>query len=144
MIVRLLRRHLPGVRDDCRGSTALEFALVGSVFFTIVLGIIATGMVMWSRTTLQTVAVQTARCVAIGASACAGGGAQYAVSLANAWLPNQVLTTGDVAVAATTACFGASGNFASVTITAPVWLGGLIYPIAGGTQTLQACFPVSG
>jgi Flp pilus assembly protein TadG len=132
-----------GVLGHCRGTAALEFALVSGVFFMLLFGIIELGLSMWIRSTLQTVAAQTARCAAIGSSACASGAAQYAVSLARPWLPIYAITTKDVVVSTTTTCFGASGNFESVTITAPSWIGGLVYPVAGGWQTMQACFPTS-
>ena len=141
---RILPRYRPtGLLWHCRGTTALEFALVSSAFFMMLLGTIDLGLMMWTRCTLQTVAAQTARCAAIGSSACAGGAAQYAVSLARPWLPTYTLTPSDVVVSATTYCFGASGSFEMVTITAPSWTGGMIQTFAGGSQTLQACFPTS-
>ena len=132
-----------GLLGHRRGTTALEFALVSSVFFTMLLGTIDLGLMMWTRCTLQTVAAQTARCAAIGSSACAGGAAQYAVSLARQWLPTYTLTSSDVVVSGATYCFGVSGSFETVTITAPSWTGGMIPTFAGGSQTLQACFPTA-
>jgi Flp pilus assembly protein TadG len=137
------RHRSSGVLGHCRGSVALEFALVASVFFMLLLGIIELGMIMWSRSTLQTVAAQTARCAAIGSSLCGSGATQYAISLAGEWLPSYTITAQDVTVSATTTCYGATGKFDTVTITVPVWTGGLISPIAGGSQTLEACFPTS-
>ena len=112
----------------------------------ILLGIIEVGLMMWTRSTLQMVAAQIARYPAIVSSLCAHGAAQYAVSLAEQWLPTHAFTTSDVVVSATSTYYGASEIFEAVTISAPVWTGGLVYPISGGpisggSQTLQACFP---
>lgn len=137
------KRSLASLVSSCRGSTAIEFALVGGLVFVLVFGIIELGFTMWTRSTLQEVAAETARCVSIGSTACTSGASAYAVSLAGQWLPTNVITASDVAVSTSTSCYGASGKFTVVTISAPAWTGDLVSALGDTSQTLGACFPVS-
>jgi Flp pilus assembly protein TadG len=61
------RRSLARERN---GATALEFALVAGVFIPLSLGILDTGLLMWTKGTLQTTAALTARCAAIASPDC--------------------------------------------------------------------------
>ena len=60
-------RALPG---DRRGVTAVEFAIVGSLMFTVSFGAIDLGLILWTQGSLQAVAANAARCGAILASGC--------------------------------------------------------------------------
>lgn len=55
---------------DWRGAAAIEFALVVPVFLAFVFGGAVMGLAVWQRNILQNVAVDAARCVALGATAC--------------------------------------------------------------------------
>ena len=123
---------------DRRGAAALEFAMVGGLLVLLLLGCVEAGLMMWTGSALQSVAAQTARCTAIGSCA---NPQQYAVSLAGQWIGSNAITTGDVSVAAGTSCHGQAGAFAIVTISESIWSGTFIAPIAGGVQSVTACFP---
>jgi hypothetical protein len=100
---------------------------------------IETGRMLWTWQALQSVAVDTARCVAIGSSKCANG-QNYAVSLAAQRGVGSV-TAGEVTVNANTACAGQS-NFTQVSIVhsyTPVLPGYFLAPSGGLKAT--ACFP---
>ena len=128
------------IRSDRRGTAALEFAMVGGLLVLMLLGCIEVGLMMWTGSALQSVAAQTARCAAIGSTACTDP-AQYAVSLAGKWVGASAITTSDVQVSAGTSCHGATGTFAIVTITSSIWSGTFLAPITGNSQTAMACFP---
>ncbi len=123
---------------DRRGAAALEFAMVGGLLVLLLLGCVEAGLMMWTGSALQSVAAQTARCTAIGSCA---NPQQYAVSLAGQWIGANAITTSDVSVAAGTSCHGQAGAFAIVTISESIWSGTFIAPIAGGVQSVTACFP---
>lgn len=125
---------------DRRGETALEFALVGGVFVMLLLAPIELGLMIWTGSSLQTVATETARCAAIGS--CSADPASFAVNLANKWLSAGAITSRDVRVQSTTSCHNASGQFEQVSITSSIWAGALISPLAGTTQVATACFPI--
>jgi Flp pilus assembly protein TadG len=78
-----MRSRRTSLRTDRRGTAAVEFALVASVFIVLVLGELEFGRLIWILQALQVTGQQTARCVAIGSSACASA-ASYAVSVASA------------------------------------------------------------
>lgn len=71
------------LRGGRSGSAAIEFALVASIFVVLTIGEIEFGRMIWVVQALQITAEQTARCVAIGSSACTAP-ASYAVNLASA------------------------------------------------------------
>ncbi|MDR3531358.1 MAG: pilus assembly protein [Rhodopila sp.] len=126
---------------NTKAATALEFALVSGVLITMLFGGLELGLMIWTRGTLQSVAARTARCVAIGSTACTNP-QQYAVTLATAWLGSAMITKANVTVTAATTCKSALGSFEVVTISASPWVGSLIYPFTGwSTQTLTACYP---
>jgi Flp pilus assembly pilin Flp len=56
-------------RDE-RGATALEFAILAPVFFLLILGIIAFGLLFWTQVGLQHGAVMAARCASIDTINC--------------------------------------------------------------------------
>lgn len=128
------------LRRARRAESALEFALIGTVLILMLLAPVEIGLMIWTGSALRTTAAETARCVAIGGSACANP-QSYAVDLAKLWIGPHAITTQDVTVSATTTCHNATGSFAQVSITASIWSGTLLSPIAVGSQTATACFP---
>jgi Flp pilus assembly protein TadG len=59
-------------RDE-RGATALEFAILAPVFFLIIFGIIAVGLLFWTQVGLQHGAEMAARCASINTTLCPNG-----------------------------------------------------------------------
>ncbi|MDE2580280.1 MAG: pilus assembly protein [Rhodospirillales bacterium] len=125
-------------RSDRRGSTALEFALVGGLLVLLLIAPVELGLMIWTGGSLETVAAQTARCAAIGSCS---DPAAYAVDLASKWIGAGAIAASDVTVTATTSCDNATGTFERVTITSSIWQGAFITPLSGATQVAAACFP---
>ena len=128
---------------DRKASTVPETAIVLALLIPMLLAGIDLGLMMWTKGTLQSVAAMTARCAALGSTSCANPQA-YAVSLANSWLGSALIANANVTVNSTaTTCQNATGSFEVITITASIWTGSIVYPVAlnGRTQTLTACYP---
>jgi len=134
----------PSLTRDTKGATALEFALVSGMLLSMLFGGFEAGIMLWTRGTLQSVAAQTARCVAIGSSLCSSSKA-YAVTQATGWLGSALITQGDVTITTASECgttTGSLGSFEVVTITASPWVGSIIYPLGSHTETVTACYPI--
>ncbi|TCQ10229.1 TadE-like protein [Rhizobium sp. PP-F2F-G36] len=52
------------------GATAVEFAIIAPVFLSMMFGAIVMGIAIWSTSVLNQVAAESARCLAVGGSAC--------------------------------------------------------------------------
>lgn len=141
------RIRSPSVRAlaaSTAGATAVEFAMIALALMLFTFGVIELGRMLWTWQVLQSTAIDTARCVAIGSSQCSNG-ATYAVSIASQRGVG-TLTTSNVTVTSTstTNCSGVSGitNFTTVNITftyKPL-LANFI-PTPSGGLTAKACFP---
>jgi Flp pilus assembly protein TadG len=134
----MMRRIARRFGTDRRGESALEFALVGAIFVMLLLAPIEVGLMVWTGTSLQAVAAQTARCAAIGSCS---NPANYAVSLAGKWVGSNAITASSVQTKATTSCNSVTGSFVQVTITSSIWSGALISPMSGTSQVANACYP---
>ncbi len=138
------------LRRDRRAATAVEFAIVSVSLVSMLFAIVNLGLILWTQGSLQTVAGLSARCGALGATACSGGVPAYAVSLATSWLGAPVIGTGNVtAVSASSSCpLGGSGNaapgsFYYVSIASPYFAGSwLPYPFNNYTINVSACYPM--
>lgn len=131
---------------DRRGETALEFALVGGLFVLLLMAPIEIGLMVWTGSSLQQVAEQTARCAAIGSSLCSGTNTpqSFAVALAAKWVGPKAITAAEVSPQQTTGCnHTTTGSFEKVTITSSIWSGALIAPLSGATQLAVGCYPRS-
>jgi Flp pilus assembly protein TadG len=128
------------IRNDTRATAAIETALVLPILLPLILGSFELGLIWWTNGVLQSVAGMTARCVAIGSTACANP-TTYAVNLAQNWLGGTMITAKNMTVTVTTTCPNATGPFEVVKITASPWTNSIIYPFKAGTLTLTACFP---
>jgi Flp pilus assembly protein TadG len=122
---------------DCRGTTALEFAVIASVLLPMLFGTIELGLLMWTHNALQSTATLTARCAALGSCT---NPAQFAVSTAGHWVVSGVITARNVTVnAAATSCNGTAGSFVTVAISSSYWV--LPQPFLAPTLRVAACFP---
>jgi hypothetical protein len=135
----VIRRHLAGLVRTCRGTVSLEMALAGTLMTTMTLGVVGAAMAAWTRDGLQSAAATTARCVALGAPACAAPAA-YAVSEASRMVFPGVISAANVTVAQASSCNGATGQYARITIAATHWLGSVLPPsLDTMTLTVTAC-----
>lgn len=134
MIRRIIR--------DCRGVTAIEFALVGAAFMTLLVSGLGFGLMWWTENGLQTTAVLTARCASIGS--CADPKA-FAISTAgNLGIGNLIQDTDVTVVVNGSACYGTSSaysQFTKVTINSTAWVGVFLGPLADISLSATACFP---
>jgi len=140
----MIGRMRARLRADRRGDTALEFALVGGMLVLLLLAPVELGLMVWTGSSLQDVAAETARCAAIGSAFCSGANTpqSFAVSLAARWIGPHAIIAADVTPAQSSSCNQATGgSFETVTITTSIWAGALIAPLAGATQTAVGCFP---
>jgi Flp pilus assembly protein TadG len=55
---------------DARGTAAIEFAVTAPIFFAMIVGIMVTGLVLWSKFGLQHAAEMAARCASIDTINC--------------------------------------------------------------------------
>lgn len=132
----LLRRFL-GARQ---GVTAVEFAVVAPLLIVLTLGVMEAALLGWTQVVLQLTAAQTARCQALGTSACSNP-VSFAVSTANSWLFPDAITASGVALASSTTCGTAPGHYSKATITAQfAGMSGLPGILGGGTLSAYACY----
>ncbi len=137
----LLRRARALLSRRSRGVAALDFALVGSLFFFVLFGIIQIGGMEWTTVIDQDVAWQTARCAGIGS--CAAPETFAKNRLASYALSGTAQSITVNANAAT--CNGmslSSGHFVSVSVVSRPWLG--VEVISNMIPHGQGCYPVIG
>jgi Flp pilus assembly protein TadG len=140
----------PRRRAANAGTATLEFGIVAPVLVLLMFGALEFGRMIWEIQQLQLVSQQTARCVAIGSSACPTP-ASYAVTQASA-RGVVGLGTSNVAVATVSSstspaptCVPPNANtMVQVTISLPFTssVAGLI-PSLNRTLTAVSCYPLS-
>jgi Flp pilus assembly protein TadG len=119
-------------RDE-GGATALEFALLAPVFFALVFGVVALGMLFWTQVGLQHGVEMAARCASVNTMLCpnnnAGAITNYAMQQAlGLSLPPSTFTY------STPACGNqVSGSYSFQFPT--------ILNLSPLTVTAQSCFP---
>jgi Flp pilus assembly protein TadG len=148
----MIRRRF---RRDVRGSTTVEFAVVGMMLCMVTFGIVETGLLWWLKSGMQVTAALTARCAAIGYSYSTSNCTTptstqtYAVSTAQSWLFANVILANDVSVISpngqVTSCNGLTvtgSNFFKVSITSNYFQ--FLPPPLGNYASLSAsaCFPM--
>ena len=128
---------------DRRGTTAVEFALIGPVLFLFLFGIVETGLMLWTWQGLETTADDTSRCVAIGSSLCPTP-TTYAVQRAAAYGIPSVTTSEVTVVTASTSCGGTptGTTMVQVTISIPFTSEALMFGTLLPTSLKAvACYP---
>jgi uncharacterized membrane protein len=124
----------PVLWAEQRAATALEFAMIASVFVPLCLASLDVGLLLWSKGILQSAAAGAARCAAIASSACSNL-PQFAVTLAGNWSFPGMIAVADV-VGPTLVCV-APLQYAKVSITGRHWSNGVL-PAWSATTTLSA------
>lgn len=131
---------------DRRGVVAAEFAICGSLVVLVLLLVFVVGLMGWTKVAMQAGAASTARCAALGSSACSTP-ASYAVSQVNGWLFSGAIAVGDVTVTNSTSCNGATGHYTKVVISSSGWSSalpsGLPTPLSTPALSTTSCY-VSG
>jgi Flp pilus assembly protein TadG len=133
-----------------RATVALELAVVSGILLTVSFGIIGAGIILWTMNGLQSIAMNVARCGAVGDSNCpsTSQAKAYAVTLANSQLMANVITAASVTAANNPgSCQGFTGKFYTVSITSSYFSTGpmaiIAQPMNIGTFTVSACFPMA-
>jgi Flp pilus assembly protein TadG len=142
-------RHRLG--RDARGSTTVEFALVGMLLCLMTFGTVETALLWWLKGGMQLTASLTARCGAIGYTYNAAGFSctsttttqNYAVTTSQSWLFPNMITAANVTVSGkVTSCNGSTGNFFSVSLSSN-YFQSLPSPLGNYTTlATTACFPM--
>ena len=130
------------------GASAVDFALVVFPFFTVVFGTIEFGRALWTRETLQAVAITGARCMGLVQTGCGTGGT-YSASQTTAFVQSTAtswgitLPTSGITVSNSATCAGVSGfSQVSLSYTFTTAVPKLIAPLVGGLPlTASSCFP---
>lgn len=81
----MLRRGIIRLISGRRGSVALEYGLIAPLLLALVLGIIDTGRLIWTYTTLYRATEAAARCGAINSTTCATAAQIKAYAVTEAW-----------------------------------------------------------
>lgn len=134
-----------------RGSAALEFAMVAPALLLLLFGIVEYARLIWTWQALQLAGDQTARCVAIGASACATP-SSYAVTAATGFgalgLTSAGVTVTTVSHAAgnPASCSPPVGNTAAKITLSLVFASPVSTLLPGINQTVltSSCYPITG
>jgi Flp pilus assembly protein TadG len=148
----MIRRWL---RRADKGSTTVEFAIVGWMLCMVTFAIVETGLLWWLKSGMQVTAAMTARCgaqgYAYGENAVANFSCtnttttqSYAVNtVAPSWMFPNMITTNNVTVnGRVTTCNGFTGNFFSVSISSSFF--SFLPPPLGNYTALaaSACYPM--
>lgn len=127
----------------CSGVTTLEFAFVGPIVISLVVGIPVTGLMLWTKAAMQLAASHTARCKAINSPSCADHHA-YASSIISEWGVSRVVPSINVSVIENSCNRASSGLFKSVTVTATGNSGLPFFaPFSSVVLTANACYPLT-
>jgi len=138
----MIRDALARFKCDRRGVAAIEFAIVIVPLLLFMFGIIEFSRAYWAKEALQQTAVDTARCMGLGLSACSStsGGQAYAVSVGNTW--GLTIPTSNVTITTATTCGGVSGFVTvHITYTFHTVVPDLIAGLFNDTLYASACFP---
>ena len=137
-MMRLIGRLL----KSSEGTAALEFALVGPVLLMLIVVIPAGAVVLWARGVVELAASQTARCTAIGVTACTNDPTTYATNVIRDWGMAGIVSSVSAVSTAKTTCSNATGLYSSVTVTGIAGIGGSsTMPFTSVTLTASACYP---
>jgi len=82
--------------SDRAGVATLEFALVGGLFFLLIIGIVEVGRGLWTMNALNYAVQQAARCASINATDCSNQTSvqTFAIGVSAALVPNTTFTLG--------------------------------------------------
>lgn len=124
-------------KSDRRASVALEYGLIAPLLLVLVLGIIDTGRLIWTYTTLYRATEAAARCGAINDTACATAAQIQSYAVAEAW----GLTVSSSAFTVTTPSCGLQVR-ATYDFTSIVPGFDLVAPMGLVTLQATACYPL--
>ena len=69
-----MKTSAPGrLLADTRGTSAIEFAIVGPIFMMCIVGMVYIGMMLFAEGSLQYAVEQASRCAAVNTTTCSSG-----------------------------------------------------------------------
>jgi len=133
-----MRRLRSRKRLADRGNVAIEYGLVLPVFLLFVLGIIDTGRLLWTYTTMSHAVDAAARCGAVNSTLCGTASAITSYAVTQAYGLN---VSSDAFAAAAAACGLQVNGTYPFTFIIP-WIG-TTTPFANNTISISvtACYP---
>ena len=142
-------RTVRNILAERRASAAVELAIVSIPLFLVSFATIELGLILWTRSALQAVAADAARCGAIGGSSCTGSNtiASYVQTEAANWVLGTVLSSASSPLTvnvngtvSTTTCppFTVSGSYETVEITTSFFAGRWLPP-PFNNYTIDVC-----
>jgi Flp pilus assembly protein TadG len=136
---------------DHRGAAAVEFALVVVPLLLFLFGTIEFARLMWTRQSMQSLAITAARCMGILGTACSTNGTTVDMTLTKSYVISRAsgfgvrLTSGDITVtsnASVDECRVSGFSKVTINYTFNTVAPKLIAVLAGGSQLqVEACFP---
>jgi len=139
--------HLNRFRESESGAVAVEFAIVGLLFLSIVLAIFEFSRIMWVKQAVSDIAFRTARCATIGGTgnngvtACTDNGlvTDFVIDEANSI--GIFLDRANITVQQSVMCNGYLANQVLIVSDYNSPASGLITALKDKTLTVEACFP---
>ena len=130
---------------DRRAVLSLEFALVTPVFLLLLIGIIEASLMLWTWQALDAVAIDTARCVAIGSTLCSSP-QSYAVQQASVYGIASMTSSEVTVVTGSKNCSAPSGTtMVQASVALPfTTLTSFLAPLFPSTLNATACYPTTG
>jgi len=125
---------------DRAGATTVEFALVGLLFFALILGVIEIGRVLWTYNALHYAVQQAARCASVNATNCGTEPLMqsFASNIAGSNVPASNFHLNGSPPAGTPACPTTSNNLVWASYPMQLYIP---YVSMHPTLTASACFP---
>lgn len=120
-----------------RGGTAIEFTLIAPLLIVVVLGIIDTGRLIWTYTTLARATQAAARCAAINTVTCGTTTTIKNYAATQAW--GLTITASAFTVTAATCGWQVQASYPFTSVIPGF---DAVAPIGLITLTAKACFPV--
>ena len=129
---------------DRRGAMAVEFVMVAGPLFLVSFAAIDLGLILWTKSSLEAVAADAARCGAIKAAACTGSNSisSFVTAEATTWVLSSVVASLTVNVNSnvnSSACPAITvGTFETVEITTSYLASGWLPP-PFGNYNIDVC-----
>jgi Flp pilus assembly protein TadG len=124
-------------KSDRRASVALEYGLIAPLLLVLVLGIIDTGRLIWTYTTLYRATEAAARCGAINDTACATAAQIQSYAVAESW--GLIVSSSAFTVTTPTCGLQVSATYDFTSIVPGF---DLVAPMGLVTLQATACYPL--
>lgn len=128
---------------DARGVTAVEFALVAPAFLMFMFLTIDGARMAWTYQTLQEVAVNSARCAALGVTGCKTEGEVQSYAVARAAAEGVKLTAAAVTLNPAATCSSVSGMTRVAIASTYQGASTKLLPSKLTALSTESCFPTA-